>query len=85
MAELGRRKCTNVMTEAGSELLGSLLDASLVDEVHVFIAPRLVGGVNARPAIAGIGASSIPEFPNVINVRQRLISDDVLIEGDVLR
>lgn len=85
MAELGRRKCTNVMTEAGSELLGSLLDASLVDEVHVFIAPRLVGGVNARPAIAGSGASSIPEFPNVINVRQRLISDDVLIEGDVLR
>ena len=44
MAELGRRKCTNVMTEAGSELLGSLFDASLVDEVHVFIAPRLVGG-----------------------------------------
>jgi diaminohydroxyphosphoribosylaminopyrimidine deaminase/5-amino-6-(5-phosphoribosylamino)uracil reductase len=85
MAELGRRKCANVMTEAGSELLGSLFDASLVDEVHVFIAPRLVGGANARPAITGTGAASIPEFPNVINVRQRCIGDDVLIEGDVVR
>jgi diaminohydroxyphosphoribosylaminopyrimidine deaminase/5-amino-6-(5-phosphoribosylamino)uracil reductase len=85
MAELGRRKCTNVMTEAGAELLGSLFDASLVDEVHVFVAPRLVGGASARPAIAGIGAALIPEFPNVINLRQRFIGDDVLIEGDVVR
>ena len=85
MEELGRRKCTNVLTEAGSELLGSLFDASLVDEVHVFIAPRLVGGANARPAIAGTGAAAIPEMPNVINVRQSIIGDDVLIEGDVVR
>jgi len=85
MAELGRRKCTNVLTEAGSELLGSLFDAALVDEVHVFIAPRLVGGASARPAIAGTGAASIPQMPNVINVRQSLIGDDVLIEGDVVR
>lgn len=83
MAELGRRSCTNVLTEAGSGLLGSLFDASLIDEVHVFIAPRLVGGAAARPAIAGTGAASIPEMPNVMNVRQTLIGDDVLIEGDV--
>jgi len=85
MAELGRRNCTNVLTEAGSELLGGLFDAALVDEVHVFIASRLVGGANARPAIAGSGAASIPEMPNVTNVRQSLIGDDVLIEGDVVR
>ena len=85
MAELGRRRCTNVLTEAGSELLGSLFDAALVDEVHVFIAPRLVGGADARPAIAGAGAASIPEVPNVINLRQRFIGNDVLIEGDVVR
>ena len=84
MAELGRRKCTNVLIEAGSELLGGLFDASFVDEVHVFIAPRLVGGANARPAIAGTGAASIPEMPNVINVRQSIIGDDVLIQGDVV-
>lgn len=85
MEELGRRMCTNVLTEAGSELLGSLFDESLIDEVHVFIAPRLVGGATARPALAGAGAASIPEMPNVINVRQTIIGDDVLVEGDVVR
>jgi diaminohydroxyphosphoribosylaminopyrimidine deaminase / 5-amino-6-(5-phosphoribosylamino)uracil reductase len=83
IAELGRRSCTNVLTEAGAEILGSLFDATLIDEVHVFIAPRLIGGAAARPAIAGGGAASMPEIPNVINVRQTLIGDDVLIEGDV--
>ncbi len=85
LEELGRRQCTNVLTEAGSKLLGSLFDASLVDEVHVFIAPRFVGGADARPVIAGEGAASITEMPNVINVRQSIIESDVLIEGDVLR
>ena len=85
MMELGRRNCTNVLTESGSGILGSLLDASLIDEVHVFIAPRIVGGSLARPAVGGDGAASIPEIPNVTNIRQRLIGDDVLVEGDVVR
>lgn len=85
MKELGRRNCTNVLTEAGSGILGSLCDAALMDEVHVFIAPRIVGGLLARPAVGGDGAASISELPNLTNIRQRLIGDDVLVEGDVVR
>ena len=49
--ELGKRRMTNVLVEGGGRLLGSLFDARLVDEVHVFIAPKLVGGeVAARSA-----------------------------------
>ena len=44
LAELGRRRLTNVLVEGGGRLLGSLLDARAIDEVHVFIAPKLVGG-----------------------------------------
>lgn len=85
LMELGRRRCTNVLTESGSGILGSLQDASLIDEVHVFIAPRIVGGLLARPAVGGDGAASIPEVPNLTNVRQQMIGDDVLVEGDVVR
>ena len=46
-SELGRRRMTNVLAEGGGRLLGSLLDARLIDEVHVFIAPKLVGGGEA--------------------------------------
>ena len=85
MAELGRRGCTNVLTEAGSGILGSLFDSSLIDEVHIFIAPRLIGGTSARAPIGGLGRESIPAIPNVQQIRHTSIGDDLLIEGDVCR
>jgi len=55
LQELGRRRMTNVLVEGGSTLLGALLDARLIDEVHVFISPKLLGGRDALSAIAGQG------------------------------
>jgi diaminohydroxyphosphoribosylaminopyrimidine deaminase/5-amino-6-(5-phosphoribosylamino)uracil reductase len=53
--ELGRRQMTNVLVEGGSQVLGALFELRAVDEVHVFIAPRIIGGGEGRP-IAGEGA-----------------------------
>ena len=53
LLELGRRQMTNVLVEGGGKLLGSLFDAGLVDEVHVFVAPKLVGGQAAPTPLAG--------------------------------
>lgn len=85
VAELGRRGCTNVLTEAGPQILGSLFDSSLIDEVHIFIAPRLVGGTLARAAIGGQGLESISEIPNLVRIRHTSIGDDLLVEADVAR
>ncbi|MEI6539188.1 MAG: bifunctional diaminohydroxyphosphoribosylaminopyrimidine deaminase/5-amino-6-(5-phosphoribosylamino)uracil reductase RibD, partial [Planctomycetota bacterium] len=85
MAELGRRDCTNVLTEAGSEILGSLFDSSLIDEVHIFMAPRLTGGSSALGPLGGLGRDSIPKIPNVQHLRHTSIGDDLLIEADIRR
>ena len=42
---------TNVLVEGGAGLLGSLFDAGFVDEVHAFVAPKIVGG--AGPSAVG--------------------------------
>ena len=57
--ELGRRQMTNVLVEGGGRLLGSLFDARLIDEVHVFIAPKLAGGGESPGPIAGRGVDTI--------------------------
>ena len=44
LRELGRRKMTHLLVEGGATLLGSLFDEGLVDECHVFVAPKIVGG-----------------------------------------
>jgi diaminohydroxyphosphoribosylaminopyrimidine deaminase/5-amino-6-(5-phosphoribosylamino)uracil reductase len=57
LAELGRRRFTNVLVEGGAQVLGSFRDAGLIDEVHVFVAPRLIGGQAALGPIGGAGAA----------------------------
>ena len=43
-----KEQCNEVLIEAGATLSGALLEAGLIDELHVFIAPVLLGS-KARP------------------------------------
>ena len=47
LEELGRRRLTNLLVEGGAGVLGAFYDAAAIDEVHAFIAPRIVGGAGA--------------------------------------
>ncbi len=46
--ELGRRQCNEVLVEAGSTLSGAFLRQGLLDELVIYMAPKLLGS-NARP------------------------------------
>jgi diaminohydroxyphosphoribosylaminopyrimidine deaminase/5-amino-6-(5-phosphoribosylamino)uracil reductase len=43
LAELGRRRLTNLLIEGGAEVFRTLFNRSLVDEVHAFTAARRLG------------------------------------------
>lgn len=43
LGELARRECNEVLVEAGAELSGALLQAGLVDELLLYLAPVLMG------------------------------------------
>lgn len=50
LGALADRGLTQVLCEGGPHLFGALLDAGLVDEVCVTVAPRFVGGLAGRIA-----------------------------------
>jgi diaminohydroxyphosphoribosylaminopyrimidine deaminase / 5-amino-6-(5-phosphoribosylamino)uracil reductase len=81
LAELGRRRMTNLLVEGASGVLGSFLDAQLIDEVHVFIAPRLAGGAAARTPIGGLGVETISQALNVNDWEVESIAGDLYIRG----
>ena len=85
LKELGRREMTNVLVEGGGELLGSFFDQQLIDAVHVFIAPKLVGGEAATVPIAGIGRQDIPKLPQLNGPEIKIVGDNVYIHGPLLR
>ncbi len=78
---LGRERFTNVLVEGGAQLLGSFLDCGAIDEVHVFIAPRLVGGAHALSPIAGRGWDRIAEGLHLLQMQTELIDEDVYVRG----
>jgi len=85
LAELGRRRMTNVLVEGGGEVLGSLLDLNQIDEVHVFIAPKLFGGAAARGPLAGLGCAGIEDRAELDEVHLETIGQDVYLRGRVRR
>jgi diaminohydroxyphosphoribosylaminopyrimidine deaminase / 5-amino-6-(5-phosphoribosylamino)uracil reductase len=74
--ELGRRKMTNVLVEGGSQLLRTVFDSQLVDEVHVFIAAHTIGG----DAVPGpVGGGSADEIATALGLESPLVAD---LNGD---
>jgi diaminohydroxyphosphoribosylaminopyrimidine deaminase/5-amino-6-(5-phosphoribosylamino)uracil reductase len=81
LSELGRRRFTNVLIEGGSAVLGSFLDARAIDEFHVFIAPKLVGGSAAPSPVGGQGVETMAEALPLVDWRVEAIDGDVLLHG----
>ncbi|MFN3579041.1 MAG: bifunctional diaminohydroxyphosphoribosylaminopyrimidine deaminase/5-amino-6-(5-phosphoribosylamino)uracil reductase RibD [Pseudomonas sp.] len=50
LRELGSRGCNEVLVESGAGLAGAFLRAGLVDELIIYMAPRLLGS-QARPLL----------------------------------
>lgn len=64
MMQLGRRQINTIWTEAGPTIAGALLQAGLVDELVLYMAPKLLGdearGLCKLPGLNSL--SQAPEF-----------------------
>ncbi|TWT50000.1 Riboflavin biosynthesis protein RibD [Thalassoglobus neptunius] len=85
LTELGRRQMTNVLIESGGTLLGSLIDQDCVDEVHCFIAPRIIGGQGAISPILGNGFDTMDQARQLRNSVVEVLDGDVYIRGELIR
>ena len=84
MEELAARGMTNVMVEGGGELLGRLFDMELIDEVNVFVAPKIVGGKEAIVPVGGVGRELMRKAATLKNRKTETIGPDILISGVVV-
>ncbi len=81
LAELGRRRMTNVLVEGGAEILGTFFDEQLIDEVHVFVAPKILGGAAAKSPLSGTGRTLPASLPDLDSVEIEPLAGDVYIHG----
>jgi diaminohydroxyphosphoribosylaminopyrimidine deaminase/5-amino-6-(5-phosphoribosylamino)uracil reductase len=82
---LGDRRLTNALVEGGGQLLGNLLQLGQIDEVHAFVAPKLLGGSAASSPITGRGLDSIDDALVLDRPSVQVIEEDVYISGPIAR
>jgi len=63
LAWMGGAGLNEVWTEAGPTLAGALLDARVVDELVLYLAPRLLGS-DARPLANLVGPQRLADSPD---------------------
>ncbi len=81
LRELGRRDLQSVIVEGGTTVAGAFYDAKLIDKVSFFIAPIIIGGLDAPPAIGGQGATVLANAMRLQDVEIKPHGADVEITG----
>jgi diaminohydroxyphosphoribosylaminopyrimidine deaminase/5-amino-6-(5-phosphoribosylamino)uracil reductase len=84
LRKLAREGLCQVLVEGGGELAAALLRRELVDEVHWFVSPRLLGG-DGRPALGTLGGGALSQLPRLRDVRVRRVGDDLHVCGTPTR
>lgn len=85
LAFLGQREITSVLVEGGGTLLGSFFDQGLVDKVVAFLAPLIIGGARATPAVGGQGSGILAEALRLEDVRFERLGEDLMVVGYPLK
>lgn len=76
---LGKMGISSILVEGGAEIFGSFIDARLVDRLYWFIAPKIVGGREAKAAVAGEGVFGMSTVHRLKNPAIQRVGDDVLV------
>jgi diaminohydroxyphosphoribosylaminopyrimidine deaminase / 5-amino-6-(5-phosphoribosylamino)uracil reductase len=82
LKELGSNDCNEVLVEAGAVLSGAFLQAGLVDELVIYMAPKLLGHT-ARPLMALPGMERMDEQVKLTIQDVRSVGDDWRINAIV--
>jgi diaminohydroxyphosphoribosylaminopyrimidine deaminase/5-amino-6-(5-phosphoribosylamino)uracil reductase len=83
--ELGRRNVQRLLLEGGATLAGAALRAGLIDQLMVFIAPKLIGGATEFGIFSGKGCQQLADAVRLTDMRHEQVAEDILLTGDVVR
>jgi diaminohydroxyphosphoribosylaminopyrimidine deaminase/5-amino-6-(5-phosphoribosylamino)uracil reductase len=84
LVELGRRGMTNVLVEGGAGVHGEFVDAGDVDEVHVFVAPLLLG-VSGPGPLGGSGFDLVADGFRIGPMTWTPVGGDIYGHGRVMK
>lgn len=83
MSELAKMGMNSVLLEGGGELAASMLDAGLIDRGIIFLAPKIIGGRDAKTPVEGKGIELMSQALGVSKPKVRRFGDDIALEFEL--
>jgi diaminohydroxyphosphoribosylaminopyrimidine deaminase/5-amino-6-(5-phosphoribosylamino)uracil reductase len=84
LAALGERDVQSVLVEGGAGLAAAFLEAHAVDVVQWFLAPMLIGGIQAPGALGGDGVGRLADAPRLRHLVVARVGDDIACAGRLI-
>lgn len=81
--ELGKRNLISLLVEGGGEVHAALFNEGLVDKIHAYIAPKLIGGRHAPGPLGGTGIDRLSDAIGLSDVDITRLGGDMLITAYV--
>jgi diaminohydroxyphosphoribosylaminopyrimidine deaminase/5-amino-6-(5-phosphoribosylamino)uracil reductase len=79
LKKLGSQNATSLLVEGGGEVNASFLLGGFAQRVVFFYAPKILGGRDARKAVAGKGASKLSEAIQLREIEWKKVGEDLLM------
>ena len=79
LAILAQREISSILVEGGAELNASLIEQGLVDKFYWFIAPKIIGGREAKSPVGGSGYQFMREALELSIRDIKSLGRDILI------
>lgn len=83
LRRLAEMDVTRLLVEGGGEIHGSFLEEGLADHLVLYLAPRIIGGRNARALVGGIGPSRLADSVLLSRPISYRVGTDLVVEGDL--
>ena len=79
LKKLGAENVTSLLVEGGGEVNASFLLGGFAQRVAFFYAPKILGGREARRAVAGDGVKKLSEVVQLREIEWRKLGEDLLL------
>lgn len=82
---LAREGVAHLLVEGGGELHAGFLETGLADELLWFLAPRIIGGAEAKTAVEGRGVKTLAEAWPLKDLRVEKVGEDLCVRAKIKR
>lgn len=83
MTALGERGIDSILLEGGGTLAFSAFSAGVIDKVRIYVAPKILGGRDAKTPVEGTGFDDPDSGVKLCGITYGMSGEDIVIEGYV--